>query len=298
MIQEIKPYVLNNEYKPSPPKSDDYIFIYNDRKMLIHNKNEESKFLKYDEIPINFNLKKDELIYLFSIDETNFYLSFGENLNETEILTNENFSYEDILVKTLTRAISKKNTQDLSKVMKVKWLTFASFTASHLALWYDNNKFCGKCGEKLIHEEKERALSCSKCKLLQYPKISPVIIVGITSGDKILLTKYAKGFNRYALVAGYVEIGETLEEAVKREVMEEVGLNIKNIKYYKSQPWGFSESLFMGFFAEVDGNEKITLDTTELSEATWFHRNDIPDEDSGLSLTWNIIEAFRNNKEK
>ncbi|MCL2610926.1 MAG: NUDIX domain-containing protein, partial [Defluviitaleaceae bacterium] len=123
---------------------------------------------------------------------------------------------------------------------------------------------------------------------------SPVIIVGIIDGERILLTKYASGYDRYALVAGFVEIGETLEDAVRREIKEEVGLNVCNIRYYKSQPWAFSQSLLMGFFADVYGDDNVTIDKRELSEATWFHREDIPKGYTTISLTWTMIEAFRN----
>jgi len=122
------------------------------------------------------------------------------------------------------------------------------------------------------------------------------VIVGIIDGDRILMTKYSSSHHRYALVAGFVEIGETLEQCVMREVMEEVGIKVKNLKYYASQPWPFSGSLLMGFFAELDGDDALTIDRTELSDGRWFHRDEIPAGDSVLSLTWTMIEAFRENR--
>lgn len=132
---------------------------------------------------------------------------------------------------------------------------------------------------------------------MEYPKISPAIIVGILDGTRILMTRYSLGpYRKYALVAGFMEIGETLEDTVRREVMEEVGLRVKNIRYFKNQPWAFSDSLLVGFFADVDGSPKVTLDQTELAEATWFEREHMPPGgSSNISLTYEMIEAFRKN---
>ena len=133
------------------------------------------------------------------------------------------------------------------------------------------------------------------------PKICPGVIVAVTNGNKILLTKYAPTPGRtasYALIAGFTEIGETLEETVQREVMEEVGLKVKNIRYYKSQPWSFSSTLLCGFFCDVDGDTDITLDTEELSVGEWFEREDIPLEDDGISLTREMIGVYKTGGEK
>jgi NAD+ diphosphatase len=121
--------------------------------------------------------------------------------------------------------------------------------------------------------------------------------VAVTNGNQLLLTKYAKGRGtvNYALVAGFTEIGETLEETVQREVMEEVGLKVKNIRYYKSQPWSFSSTLLCGFFCEVDGSTEVKLDTDELSLAEWFEKENIPLEDDGVSLTREMIGLFKNS---
>lgn len=143
----------------------------------------------------------------------------------------------------------------------------------------------------------ERAMICEKCGLVEYPKISPAVIVGVVDGDKILMSRYAHSvYKKYSLIAGFAEIGETLESTVRREVMEEVGVKVKNIRYYKSQPWGLSDSLLVGFFAELDGSAEIKLDTNELAEAKWFARNDIPYGASAISLTSEMIEAFRNKE--
>lgn len=100
-------------------------------------------------------------------------------------------------------------------------------------------------------------------------------------------------YRGYALIAGFVEIGETFEDTVRREVMEEVGLKVKNIRYYKSQPWAFSDSEMIGFFAELDGDDRIVLQEDELSEAGWFTREDIPDETMMNSIGAELKMVFK-----
>ena len=127
--------------------------------------------------------------------------------------------------------------------------------------------------------------------------IAPAVIVGVTDGEYILMTTYAnREYKRYALIAGFTEIGETAEETVMREVQEEVGLKVKNIHYYKSQPWSFTDTLLMGFFCELDGEDGITLDTDELAMAEWFERDKMPVEAEDLSLTNEMMMAFKHGK--
>ena len=144
------------------------------------------------------------------------------------------------------------------------------------------------------HDEKERMVKCTSCGQMEYPKICPAVIVGVTDGNRLLLTKYAgRAHTNYALIAGFAEIGESIEDTVRREVMEEVGLHVKNIKFYKSQPWSFTDTLLMGFYCEVDGLEDITLDEEELSVAEWFEREEIPVHQKTVSLTNEMILNFK-----
>ena len=141
-------------------------------------------------------------------------------------------------------------------------------------------------------------MRCPKCGNMIFPKISPAVIVAVTKGDHLLLTKYAgRSYTRYALIAGYTEIGETLEQTVQREVMEEVGLRVTNIRYYKSQPWGVDGNILMGFFCDLDGEDTIHLDVTELAVAEWHPRNALPAHDDGISLTREMIRVFEEGKE-
>jgi len=276
MLQDIKPHQFNNEFKPKTPKSSDYVLIFNGDNILMDNSSQNLEFIKVEQInELNTNII-DKTIYLFSIDETSIFCTF-ESVQETE-----NFKYINI--------------SEFRTVLP-EWMSFIVATASHLASWYDTNKFCGRCATPMELSKTERALCCPKCGLIRYPHINPAVIIGIIDKDKILLTRYVdRPYKKLSLVAGYVEIGETLEDTISREVMEEVGLRVKNIKYYKSQPWAFSESLLMGFFAELDGVSNIKIDNKELSEATWYKREEISESETTMSLTNEMIELFRNNK--
>lgn len=174
---------------------------------------------------------------------------------------------------------------------------FAFATAWQLATWYAHHRVCGACGAKTEPSREERALVCPDCGLTVYPTIAPVVMVAVTDGDRLLLTRYAGrgGYRRHALVAGFVEVGETFEDAVRREVMEEVGLRVKNIRFWGSQPWAFSSSLLTGFFCDVDGDPEVHLNTDgkeELAEGVWIPRDEIEAEDSEFSITWSMILAF------
>lgn len=277
MIQEIEPHIFDNEYKPSKVTSKDYLMIFKEDAVLVK-RQEKLEFPKIED------LKKEDLdiekncIFLFAIDKINYFLFMNNKVEE-----DNNWKYERVL---------------LLKEVKPLWKVFAATVAGQLNRWYVNNKFCGKCGAQLNLSEVERALHCPQCGLVVYPTISPSVIVAITKGDNILLTKYAHGaYKKYALVAGYTEVGETLEQTVEREVMEEVGLKVKNITYYKTQPWAFTDTLLIGYFAEVDGDDTVTLQESELSEAKWFRREEIPTYSSDISLTNEMIEVFRQNDE-
>ena len=175
-----------------------------------------------------------------------------------------------------------------------KEAVFAAAVGESLHRWYGANRFCGRCGRPMIDSETERARVCPDCGLTVYPKLCPAVIVAVADGDRLLLTKYqGRAFKRYALVAGFAEIGEPIEDTVRREVFEETGLRVKNLRYYKSQPWVFTDSLLMGFRCDLEGSDEITIQPSELSEAGWYRREEIPTDHSPISLTGEMIEAFR-----
>lgn len=169
------------------------------------------------------------------------------------------------------------------------WLAARAF---HLMNWSRNNRFCGRCGEKIHFKAQEHSKHCPKCNLSIYPKISPAVIVAITKDDKILLAKNVNnttGF--YSVLAGFVEPGENLEECVKREIKEEAGIEVKNIKYFGSQPWPFPDSLMLGFTAEYESGELI-LDPNELSDAGWFSTDALPNIPGSISISRKLIDWF------
>lgn len=277
MIQEITPHIYKNEYKPVPPQKDSYLLIYNGNKMLLKINGQQIDFPKFEELEKwNVDLYK-QYTYLFSIDDKNFYLA-------TDI------KYEQL------SGYVWENVQ-IFRSASPQYLAFAGITGCQLNRWYRSHQFCGRCGKHMVHDEKERMMRCESCGLMEYPKISPAVIVGITNGNRLLLSKYAdRDFKKYALIAGFAEIGEMIEDTVRREVMEEVGLKVKNIRFYKSQPWSFTDTLLFGFFAELDGEDIITLDEEELALAEWFEREEIPVTEKSVSLTNEMILAFKNNK--
>lgn len=274
MIQDIEPYRFSNEYRPAPPQKESRILYFQGKEVLIKWKETEIDFPRFGELEKENERLEESLIYLFAIDDERFYLA-------------EDLSYP-------RAAEYRMENTEIFRTAVPRYLSFAGITACQLARWYKNRKFCGCCGKRMIHSEKERMVYCPECGNTEYPKISPAVIVGITDGNRLLMSKYAgRDYKKYALIAGFTEIGETIEDTVRREVMEEVGLKVKNIRYYKSQPWSFTDTLLFGFFAELDGDDKITLDREELAVAEWFEREEIPVKEHNLSLTNEMIIKFK-----
>ena len=238
MIQDIQPHDYQNTYRPVPPEPGDFLLIYEGRKALLKKDGAEIRFPRFEEVEQGLKDGESEkpclyekYVYLFSIDEKRYYLGKPEY---AEYLQPAGFGWEDIW---LFRSAAPKETR------------FAGITGWQLSRWYESRRYCGRCGNRMEPDEKERMMRCPECGLMEFPKICPAVIIGVTDGNRILMSKYAgREFKKYALLAGFNEIGESIEETVKREVMEEVGLHVKNITYYKSQPWSFSDTLLMGFF--------------------------------------------------
>jgi NAD+ diphosphatase len=158
--------------------------------------------------------------------------------------------------------------------------------------WDRNHQFCSRCGARTKALETERVKKCPQCGLLTYPRLSPCIIVLIRRDNELLLARgrrWASGW--YSLIAGFVEPGETLEEAVRREVMEEVGIEVKNIQYFGSQPWPFPNSLMTGFTAEYAGGE-LRLEEAEIADAGWFTVDNMPNTPTKVSISGQLIAAF------
>lgn len=164
--------------------------------------------------------------------------------------------------------------------------------ASQILYWESTHKYCSRCGSKTVSLEGERAKKCPECGFVAYPKICPATITAVIKNDKILLahnSNFAEGL--YSVIAGFVEPGETFEECVRREVLEEVGIKVKNIKYFSSQPWPFPNSLMIAFTAEYESGE-IKVDGAEISDANWFSINNLPMLPSKISVASKLINHF------
>ena len=164
--------------------------------------------------------------------------------------------------------------------------------------WDRTHRFCGRCGTPLKTSLTERAKECPKCGLLYFPRLAPAIIVLIERGHEVLLARSRRLVpGVYSVIAGFVEPGESLEEAVMREVKEEVGLSIKDICYFSSQPWPFPHSLMIGFTATYAGGE-ITLDDSEIEDAGWFTADNLPNLPGKISIARKLIDWFIVKQEK
>lgn len=268
MIQDIGPHIYHNEYTPRSPREDDIVFVFRGRDLLMR---EDDGFLTF---PLWQQIRENDLQYLFSVDDRAFFLG-KEPI--------EGFSFQSL--RQLRRCSPRE-------------LCFAGMTAWHLYNWYENHRFCGRCGSRVHHHDTLRALACPDCGNLIFPVIAPAVIVAVLHEDKILVTRYAgREFKGMALIAGFCEIGERAEDTVRREVMEEAGVRVKNIRYFDSQPWGFASNLLLGFFCELEGSDEIHIDEEELESACWIRREDLePVPDRELSLTGTMIERFRQGK--
>lgn len=172
---------------------------------------------------------------------------------------------------------------------EVFWL---AARAVQIVVWGRTNKFCGQCGQRTEPHECDRARVCPDCGLNCFPRLSPAIIVLVERGRQLLLARsprFPKG--RYSVIAGFVEPGETLEEAVARELQEEVGIEVDNIRYFGSQPWPFPNSLMLGFTAAYADGE-IRIDDDEIEDAGWYSPDDLPDLPDGISISRKLIDWF------
>ncbi|MCD7932747.1 MAG: NAD(+) diphosphatase [Tannerellaceae bacterium] len=273
MIQDILPHIFNNSYQSIQPTGNDFIFLFKGREVVFIEDENGIRLPRLNELA-EPETTSSPIIYYFSIDKIRYFgMTDWENIPD-------GFRIADV---------------NIFREAQPKYTAFAGATAFGLASWYNNHRFCGRCGQPMQHSSTERMLQCPACSNSEYPKISPAVIVGVTHGDKLLLTKYAnRQYTNYALIAGFAEIGETIEQTVHREVMEEAGIKVKNLRFYKSQPWGFTDCLLMGFFAELDGDDTITMDKEELSVAEWIDRKNMEPGNASLSLTGEMIEYFRN----
>ena len=274
MIQDIAPKRYHNHYYDAPLTAECPVLVYRDKEICVDWGENGLRFPSYAMLAQELQSTR----YLFSIDDTHYFLgSCGESFAPPA-----GFAFHAVA--------------PLFRTAKPQDRAFAAITGHQLYLWYRDTHFCGRCATELVHDSVERMMRCPSCGGMIFPKISPAVIVAVMHGGKLLMTKYAAGRgnpNRYALIAGFTEIGETVEQTVEREVWEEVGLRVKRLRYYKSQPWSLSGSLLMGFFCEAEGDGTITRDEEELSAAAWYAPADVPDDGAKeISLTREMMGLF------
>lgn len=328
MIQDILPHKYDNSFKQPALAKDSFLLYIHRGTILLRGRDEqgeenqkEGKKQDYREkiyasahtlpapdaleLPAAAQLEETGLIpglsaraeYLFSIDEIPYFMvrsAEGDPALKLAEEENQETFHED--GQDGCRKFSFQGPAYF-RIMQPEYQAFAAITAVQLFRWKESRKFCGCCGSRTEDSRTERALVCTKCGHTEYPKICPAVIVAVTDGDRLLMSRYkGRAYRGYALIAGFVEIGETFEETVRREVMEEVGLKVKNIRYYKSQPWAFTDTEMIGFFAELDGDDAIRLQEDELSEAGWYHRDEIPEDVSSISVGSEMKMAFKHQR--
>lgn len=294
MIQDIFPDKLYNQFDPAAqPAADSPVYIFNNKSLMISTAD-------CFRLPVFSQLSdylsehaEAQVTYLFKVNDVKYFLLRTSDKENTEVFADRKISYlpGDFIFK---------------KIFDIRWSRlcsrtefYALITAYHLSAWYSKNIYCGHCAAKLVNSEKERALICPECGNTVYPRINPAVIVAVTDHDRLLMTKYRgrAEIPFYALIAGFVEIGETLEETVAREVMEETGIRVKNIHYYKSQPWGSAGDILSGYYCDADGSTDIRIEEDELAVAEWMDRKDVPGQPDDMSLTNEMMIVFRNGNE-
>lgn len=268
MIQDIFPSRFSLDYGVYAPSGEDAAAVFHDGQILL---TADRDFPVISELICP---EDTEYQFLFSIDGRRYFLvTFTGSYPQADGLS-------FCPVRTL---------RELRPMARA----FAGYTAWHLFNWYQDTRYCGRCGARMVPGTDERKMVCPDCGALVYPRINPCIIVSVHDGDRLLMTRYAgRSVTWFVLIAGFIEIGETAEDTVRREVMEETGVKVKNIRYFGTQPWGLAGNLILGFTAELDGSDQITLDTGELAEARWFSREEVPVPDDDVSITSALIHAF------
>lgn len=272
MIQDIFPSKFDNHYIAGKPIEDnDFVLHFEGNKLLLKGGDDTCTVPRKKDIAAF--AAEPECTFLFTLNDVSCFLIW-DSLPVDE----SRFIYKEI---------------SFFRTMQPKDMAWISVVGYHLWCWYSEHRFCGKCGARMHHKDDERAMVCPECHTMYFPKISPAIIVAIIKGDKLLLARNVNFPGKwFSLIAGYVDVGETFEEAVIREAQEEVGIEVTNIRYYKSQPWPLSGSIMIGCIAEADPDQPVEVDHKEIAEAAWYTRGSLPEHPGNVSIAGEIIEKF------
>ncbi len=263
---------------PQEINPDSYWFMINEQKIIVLSENGEISIPRHINLE-EYNIKSDHIQYMGIYNDVPCYAAEIESIEHLPgcLSIHPPLTLLDRLDTDLVRL---------------------SGLAGQFITWSRNHRFCGKCGSLTADKKDERAKVCTSCGQVYYPRLSPAIIVAVTKDDKLLLASSPRFRSKfYSVLAGFVEPGETLEECVKREVKEEVGIEVKNIKYFDSQPWPFPDSLMIGFTAEYESGE-IKPDKKEIVDVGWFKRDEIPGIPSSISIARRLIDWFIDDRNR
>lgn len=259
---------------PDEPPSAAAWFAFRGDRLLVRSLPEGAALLDYDELAA-LGLDFDNGHYLGRLDGLDCYaLSLDE-----DVAVPNGASFEGL------RALFGR--------LPDEYATIAG-RAVQILHWDQTHRFCGRCGEPTVHAPSERAKLCPKCGLLSFPRLSPAVIMLVRRGEEEILLARNVNFPEafYSVLAGFVEPGESLEEAVAREVREEVGLEVTDIRYFGSQPWPFPHQLMIGFVAHYAGGE-IQPQADEIMHAAWFSRHgELPRLPGRFSIARRLIDWF------
>lgn len=260
-------------FKPPSKRSKPALwFLFHDQKLLIKNKGE------HDTVPQSSDL---EILDLVPVQQQYIGLLDGRPCYTGEV--------PDTMF--VSGAFAFQLIRSLFGRLEETLLGIAGL-ANQLLLWNRNHRYCGKCGHLTENKADERAKYCPECGLLNYPRLSPAVIVAVLKDNQILLARSQRlPAKFYSVLAGFVEPGETLEECVKREIREEVGITVHNIRYFGSQPWPFPDSLMIAFTAEYAGGT-IAIDGSEILDAGWFSADNLPTIPPKMSIARQLIDWF------
>ena len=279
--------IFDNHYFERTPQPDDRVLSFHGQSLLMFRMGDEVALPSFG----SCGLSAEDTTYLFDIDGTAYFLATKEPVLTPDIrYSGIDFGQVDSDTDSTPFTYEALG---MYRWIRPREMRFAVEVASQLAAWYRDNRFCGRCASPMQPDHAERMLRCPSCGNTVYPRINPGVIVGVIDGEQLLLTKYAgRGFTSWALIAGFTEIGESLEQTVEREVLEEAGVHVKNIRYFGNQPWPRSSSLLVGYFAELDGSGDVRLDDQELACAEWIHWSEVPHDPDDYSLTRTMMCAF------
>lgn len=247
-------------------------FVFRRYRLLVHNE-EEQAFVPRINDPNELNIKPLRTQYLGSLSGIDcISAEAGDEVNPPD-----GWSFQGL--------------RQLFGVLPDDFFSIAS-TAVQIVDWDRNHQFCGRCGAINHDKQDERAKECPQCGLVQYPRISPAVIVLIERGNQLLLARSKRHpSGLYSVLAGFVEPGETLEEAVVREIREEVSIEVNDLKYFGSQSWPFPNSLMIAFTCQYAGG-KIVLDSNEMEDAGWYSIESMPRVPPKMSIARQLIDWF------